>query len=114
MLGVPESSTSTRGPRSVARRPALLRPPHDHASGGWIVDWPGIRSFALGSVTAAELAHLYPGFGELPDACRFGDCRHKNEPGCAVLAAVESGELPEERHASYLRVIEDVEARKTY
>jgi ribosome biogenesis GTPase len=75
--------------------------------GGWVVDSPGIREFGLEAIAPGDLARLYPGFGELPDQCRFSDCRHKNEPGCAVRAAVASGALPAERHDAYLRLLED-------
>jgi len=81
------------------------------AGGGWVVDSPGIREFAVGGVGPAELARLYPGFGALPERCRFSDCLHRKEPGCAVRAAVAAGELPAERHERYLRLLEDVEAR---
>lgn len=76
--------------------------------GGWVVDSPGIREFALAGVGPSELARLYPGFGELPNDCRFSDCRHQSEPKCAVLAAVEAGTLAEERYAAYLRVLGDL------
>jgi len=81
------------------------------AGGGWVVDSPGIREFAVGGIEPADLARLYPGFGALPERCRFSDCLHRKEPGCAVLAAVAAGELPAERHERYLRLLEDVEAR---
>ena len=81
------------------------------AGGGWVVDSPGIREFAVGGVGPADLARLYPGFGALPERCRFSDCLHRKEPGCAVRAAVAAGELPAERHERYLRLLEDVEAR---
>jgi ribosome biogenesis GTPase len=79
--------------------------------GGWVVDSPGIREFAVQGVGPAELARLYPGFGELPAACRFDDCRHKHEPACAVRGAVEDGSLPAERRERYLRLLQDVETQ---
>lgn len=78
-------------------------------TGGWVVDSPGLREFALDDVAPSDLARLFPGFGELPDACRFSDCRHRAEPGCAVRAAVAQGRLDAERHGTYLRVLDDVE-----
>ncbi|HZM00001.1 MAG TPA: ribosome small subunit-dependent GTPase A, partial [Planctomycetota bacterium] len=51
------------------------------------------------------------GFGSLPERCRFSDCLHRKEPGCAVRAAIAAGELPAERHERYLRLLEEVEAR---
>lgn len=81
------------------------------AGGGWVVDSPGIREFAVGGIGPADLARLYPGFGALPERCRFSDCLHRKEPGCAIRAAVAAGELSGERHERYLRLLEDVEAR---
>jgi len=81
---------------------------------GWLVDSPGLREFGLDDVAPADLARLFPGFGERPDACRFSDCRHRAEPGCAVLAAVQRGELARERHETYLRVLEEVEAARAW
>lgn len=75
-------------------------------SGGWVVDSPGIREFALEDVPAAELARLFPGFGELPDACRFSNCLHLAEPGCAVRTAVVEGEFDEDRYEGYLKLTE--------
>jgi ribosome biogenesis GTPase len=81
---------------------------------GWVVDSPGLREFALDDVEPSELARLFPGFSELPDACRFSDCRHRAEPGCAVIAAVERGELSRERHDTYLRVLAEREAAQAW
>lgn len=77
--------------------------------GGYVVDTPGIRELALAEVSPAELARLYPGFGELPHHCRFSNCRHRDEPDCAVRAATEAGELDPERRDTYLRILTDVE-----
>ena len=76
-------------------------------AGGWVVDSPGIREFGVEGVAPADLARLYPGFGAHPDACRFSDCLHRDEPGCAVRAAVARGEIAPERHESYLRLLDD-------
>lgn len=77
-------------------------------SGGWVIDSPGIREFVLDGVTANEVARLFPGFGEIPAGCRFNDCLHLEEPGCAVLDAVEAGELSPHRYLDYTRVLEDL------
>ncbi len=81
---------------------------------GWVVDSPGLREFALDDVEPADLARLFPGFGDLPDGCRFSDCRHRAEPGCAVHAAVERGELARERHETYLRVLLEQDAAQAW
>lgn len=80
------------------------------SGGGWVVDSPGIRAFGLEDVPLEALARLFPGFGELPHACRFRDCLHREEPDCAVLAAVASGELDDERFATYERIRDDLAA----
>lgn len=77
-------------------------------NGGLVVDSPGIRELALSQVSPTDLARLYPGFGDLPHGCRFSNCRHEGEPSCAVLAAVEAGELPDSRHQTYLRILADL------
>jgi len=77
-------------------------------NGGWVVDSPGMREFALEDVPPAELARLYPGFEDLPRDCRFSNCRHNTEPGCAVVAAVEDGRYPDERYEIYLRILDEV------
>ncbi len=76
--------------------------------GGYMVDSPGIREFGVEGVGPADLARLYPGFGAWPESCRFGDCLHRQEPGCAVRAALARGELGAERHESYLRLLEEL------
>lgn len=78
-------------------------------SGGWVVDSPGLREFALENVPPRELARLYPGFGELPEDCRFSDCRHADEPDCAVIAAVEQERLDPERYFLYRRLLDELE-----
>ena len=66
-----------------------------------LIDTPGVRAFALWGVEAAELVEYYPELQPYIGRCRFGDCRHDREPGCALRAAVERGEVGERRFASY-------------
>ncbi|HUY11314.1 MAG TPA: ribosome small subunit-dependent GTPase A, partial [Candidatus Dormibacteraeota bacterium] len=72
---------------------------------GFLIDSPGIAEFGLGEVSAAELT---PAFGEFTAAgrCRFADCSHRNEPDCAVLAAVAVGRIARSRYESYVRILE--------
>lgn len=81
------------------------------ACGGFVVDTPGIREMALAEVSPAELARLFPGFDELPHHCKFNNCVHVTEPGCAVMAAEEGGELDPDRYDTYLRILEDLQSR---
>ncbi len=78
-------------------------------AGGWVIDSPGIREWVLEGVSPALLARLYPGFGEIPHECHYGDCLHRDEPQCALRQAVEEGLYPEDRYACYLRVLADLQ-----
>lgn len=76
--------------------------------GGCIVDMPGVRGLALWD-SDAGIEAAFADVEELSAQCRFADCRHTREPGCAVRAAVERGDLPAERLESYLRLKEETE-----
>ena len=87
---------------TVARE--LIRIP----GGGALIDTPGLR--ALGLTGSEEgIASAFPDVEEIARGCRFGDCRHSDEPGCAVRAAVESGALPAERLASYHKLMREAQ-----
>lgn len=74
--------------------------------GGRIVDTPGIRELALHRLTVPEVGLYFTEFEPFFGTCRFNDCIHVHEPGCAVRAAVESGAVNSDRYASYLRILE--------
>lgn len=74
-----------------------------------LIDTPGVRAFALWGVDAATLVEYYPELWALRGTCRFDDCRHDREPGCAVRAAVERGELHERRFASFQKLRDELE-----
>ena len=78
--------------------------------GGFVVDTPGFSEVGIWSVEPGELAGLFPEFRARAAGCRFGDCRHRHEPGCAVRAAVDAGAIPASRHASYLALLAELEA----
>jgi ribosome biogenesis GTPase len=71
---------------------------------GYVADTPGMRSLALWDTQPDELDGYFPELAPLVGACQFHDCSHKNEPGCAVRAAVESGRVHPQRYDSYLRL----------
>jgi len=75
---------------------------HVLPNGARIIDTPGIREFGLGAVTADELRGAFPEIASC--VCKFRDCGHTSEPGCGVIAALESGEITRGRFASYLRI----------
>jgi ribosome biogenesis GTPase / thiamine phosphate phosphatase len=75
--------------------------------GGCLIDTPGIRSVGL-FTDAESVDATFADIQELAGACRFSDCGHRSEPGCAVLGACESGELPRARYESWLRLQREV------
>ena len=76
--------------------------------GGYVVDTPGIRELGLITVHRHELVLFFPEIAALVDQCRFNDCSHTQEPGCAVIEAVETGKIAWSRYASYLAIYEDL------
>lgn len=72
--------------------------------GGFIIDTPGIREFGIVDIEQAELGGLFPEIRRYRVDCRFKNCRHINEPGCAVMQAVEDGEIEGSRYDSYLSI----------
>ncbi|MFZ4784229.1 MAG: ribosome small subunit-dependent GTPase A [Flavobacteriales bacterium] len=82
--------------------------------GGYIVDTPGIKGFGLVDIPKDELHHYFKEFFALLPECKFNNCKHINEPGCAVVRAVESGDISATRYRSYLSMIEDEDERSSY
>ncbi|HSQ59975.1 MAG TPA: ribosome small subunit-dependent GTPase A [Acidobacteriota bacterium] len=78
--------------------------------GGYLIDTPGVRSVVLGETHASEAASVFP---EIADAepCRFRECTHRMEPGCAVLAGLESGSIPRLVYQRYKKLLEEVDLR---
>jgi ribosome biogenesis GTPase len=72
--------------------------------GGFIIDTPGIRELGVIDIEKQELGHFFPEMRERMNQCRFNNCRHINEPGCAVLEALEEGEITLSRYESYLSI----------
>ncbi|MDG2333675.1 MAG: ribosome small subunit-dependent GTPase A [Myxococcota bacterium] len=83
---------------------------HRLAEGGELIDTPGFRDFGPVEVSPTELAAFFPGFeGFVDRGCRFRDCLHRTEPGCAVLAAVESDQISARRHQAYLALLAELQ-----
>lgn len=74
--------------------------------GGKIIDTPGIRELGLVDLKKEELSGYFPEMRKLVNDCQFNNCKHFNEPGCAVKAAVNAGSISEERYISYLTIME--------
>ena len=74
-------------------------------SGGDLIDSPGVREFQLDSLTELEIKSGFKEFRALSDACRFRDCRHINEPNCAVKESLDQGKMNPNRYQSYLNIL---------
>ncbi|MFI5160283.1 MAG: ribosome small subunit-dependent GTPase A [Sphingobacteriales bacterium] len=72
--------------------------------GGYIVDTPGIRELGIIDIEKNELSHFFPEMRARLNQCKYNSCRHINEPGCAVIKAVEDGEIELSRYESYLSI----------
>ncbi len=77
--------------------------------GGYIIDTPGIRAFGTVDMEPRDLSDYFPEIGKHRGRCRFNDCLHVNEPGCAVLPRLKSGEIPMERYLSYLDILDEIQ-----
>ncbi|MFI3281993.1 MAG: ribosome small subunit-dependent GTPase A [Rikenellaceae bacterium] len=76
-------------------------------SGGYIIDTPGIKGFGLLDIDDDELWHYYPEMMEYGADCQFYNCTHTHEPKCAVIAAVQRGEIAYSRYESYLKILDE-------
>ncbi len=77
------------------------------ASGGWLIDTPGLRGFGLVDLEKEEIYKYFPEMLAVADDCRFVPCTHTHEPDCAVKAAVDDGRISAERYNSYLGMLEE-------
>lgn len=83
---------------------------HDLDFGGAIIDTPGIKLLAFNNLEPLDVAHNFREFFAITEDCRFGGkCLHRNEPGCAVKNAIDSGKISELRYINYLTILEEVE-----
>lgn len=80
--------------------------------GGFLIDTPGIKGFGTIDMTVNEVSHYFPEIFRFSARCRYNNCLHLNEPGCAVLKALEEHYISESRYHSYLNILEDVDNGK--
>ena len=76
-----------------------------------IIDTPGVKEFGLIDFEKEELAQYFPEMRLLMKGCRFNNCLHTSEPGCAVKEAVISGQLAAERYANYVTILDTIEKK---
>ena len=80
------------------------------AGGGFLMDTPGFSEVGLWGIEARELAECFPEMRPLLGRCRYADCRHMSEPGCAVRTAMEAGKIQAGRYESYRALLAEIEA----
>lgn len=120
LSGVGKSSLVNRIEPGLQLKTAMISDAHDSGKhtttfaemfplhmGGYIVDTPGLRSFGIIDMKKEELSHFFPEIFAISDQCRFNNCTHTHEPGCAVIEALETGEVSESRYMSYLSMIDE-------
>ena len=77
--------------------------------GGSVIDTPGVREFAMIDVEKEEIQHYFPEIFQKGRDCKYHNCMHINEPKCAVLQSLESGDIEETRYITYLKLMEEAE-----
>lgn len=87
----------------------MLPLPH---SNGYLIDTPGIKGFGTLEMRGQEVSHYFPEIFHFSEGCRFNNCTHTHEPGCAVHEALEQGSIAPSRYTSYLGILEDEEGNK--
>lgn len=85
---------------------------YDLPFGGKIIDTPGMREFALMDIEPHELSHYFPEMKILINDCKFNNCMHIEEPGCAIKAAVEEGKVDASRYINYLNILGTIDHKK--
>jgi len=96
--------------RHTTTAAVLVRP----ESGLELIDTPGVRTFGLWGVGSRDLEQAYVEFRRFLGECKFTDCRHVSEPGCALRAAVEAGHVSRLRFESFLRLREELELEEQH
>lgn len=80
--------------------------------GGDLIDIPGVKGFGTIDFDEAEVSHYFPEIFRIGASCRYGNCTHTHEPGCAVLEALERQEIAQSRYTSYLSILDDMNPDK--
>jgi ribosome biogenesis GTPase len=75
--------------------------------GGYIIDTPGIKGFGMFDMDETEISHYFPEIFRFSKKCKFNNCTHRREPGCAVRQAVEEKYVSESRYRSYINMLDD-------
>ncbi|MCR5469618.1 MAG: ribosome small subunit-dependent GTPase A [Prevotella sp.] len=101
----PQDASPANHPSSPDSHPSSL-------ASGWLIDTPGIKGFGTFDIEKEELTSYFKEIFEFSKQCRFSDCTHTHEPGCAVIKAVEDHYIAQSRYQSYLSMLEDKDENK--
>jgi ribosome biogenesis GTPase len=82
---------------------------HPLSFGGYVVDTPGIREFGVRDIHPKDLAHFFPDLRPYVNECKFPDCTHDHEPGCAIKEALDRHAIHPDRYDSYLRILQSLQ-----
>lgn len=82
--------------------------------GGELIDIPGVKGFGMIDFTEEEVSHYFPEIFKASAGCKYGDCRHTGEPGCAVCDMVDNHYIAESRYNSYLNILEEIREGEKY
>lgn len=96
------------------RKPNNLQPTTNNLKPTFLIDTPGVKGFGLVDLEQDVIVDQFPEFFKRKGECRFGNCKHMNEPGCAVLAAVENGAIAASRYNSYLDMVAGIDEEDGY
>lgn len=120
LSGVGKSSLINRVEPGLGLKTARISDAHDAgkhtttfaemfplSGGGYLIDTPGVRSFGVVDMEKEEISHYFPEIFARSADCRFNNCTHSHEPGCAVVEAVNDGAISESRYFSYLSMLEE-------
>lgn len=94
--------------RGQGRHTTTVASLHPLSDGGALVDTPGIKAFGLNGLKQPDLVWYYPDLSALASKCRFDNCRHLDEPGCTVQAAVKNGAVSNSRYQSYCKIMTEL------
>src|SRR5439155_11028444 len=97
-------SADSKGRHTTTRRELIAAP-----GGGWVLDTPGLRELALWDA-GEGLAAAFDDIAAVADGCRFADCRHESEPGCAVTSAVAAGPIDADRLDAFRKLQREIAA----
>lgn len=122
--GVGKSSMINAIDETLSLRTGIVSESHDKGihtttfsemfviAGGYIIDTPGVKGFGVVNVDPAEVGHYFPEIFEKSKDCKYYNCTHINEPGCAVVSAVEKHQISQSRYTSYLSIFENKDSSK--